>query len=376
MRRLVIFCLAVTMSVTMAGCSKKDSKDTSKEDTGETTVLDDNNDGFSDEAYGNVELGEYKGISVDKYIYEVTEDDIDTEVDYILSEYEEYNEVDRESKIEDYVTVYMTAKSNGEIIYDFSKESEEDEGYEILVGYYEFGEAFDEKLTGVKAGDKLQFSEEFDKDFEDDNLAGKKVDFDIEVVKVTEVNTPVLTEDFAKNEMGYDSIAQLREEAKKNIEETNENNSIAEMEDTLLQKVINTSKVEGYSEELLKICKEDIEASYEEAAPMWGASSLQEFYEMYGVTQEDIEKEALNQLYGRAIVRKIAELENIEVTETDYKKFVKQYTEEDGYSDESEFEEEYGKDAINHMILQQKVLDLIKDNANITEVPAPEGEEE
>lgn len=376
MRRLVIFCLAVTMSVTMAGCSKKDSKDTSKENTGETTVLDDNKDGFSDEAYGNVELGQYKGLEEQKVIYSVSDEDIDEEINGMIGEYEEYKEVDRASKMEDYVTVYMTIKSGSEIVYDFSEESEDFEGYEILIGYNEFGEAFDEKLTGVKAGDKLQFSEEFDKDFEDDNLAGKKVDFDIEVVKVTEVITPVLTEDFVKNEMGYDSIEKLREEAKKNLDAMNEENSEAELEELLIQQIIKSTKIEGYSEELLEECKKSVEEVYENSASMWGASSKQELYEMFEVTDEDIEKEAYEQLCGRAVINKIAKIEKIEVTDKDYEQYIKELIEEEGYADEEEIEGEYGKSELEYFALYDKVMDFIKDNANITEVPAPEGEEE
>lgn len=367
MKKLLVFCLAVTMSVSMLGCSKSDSKKETKKNIEETTMAIEAQEGISDSDYGTVELGAYKGVKADKYVYDVTEEDIDEEIEYMLGEYEEYNEVDRAAKMEDYVTVYMTVMSEDEVIYDFSK-NEDEEGYEVLLGYCEFGEKFDESMVGAKKGDKLELTESFDDDYEDANLAGKKVDFSIEVLKVTEVKTPQLTEEFVKNKMGYESIEKLREAAKKSIQETNEGNSEVDLEDSLLQKVIDTSKFEGYSDKLFNICKDDIYAAYDESAAMWGVSNAQELMEMFELTEQDMEDEALNQMYGRIVVHQIAKNEKIEVTDKDYKDYVEKNAEIDGFESATEYEEEYGKANIEYMILQSKVLDVIKENAVITEV--------
>ena len=117
---------------------------------------------------GEVTLCDYKNLSAEKKIYEISEADIEEGIESLLYDYIEYKEVNRASKTGDIVNLSLIATLDEETLLEYS----EDEGYEVYLGDEEFGAEFDEKLIGVSSGDTLSFSISYEEDSDITDFAG------------------------------------------------------------------------------------------------------------------------------------------------------------------------------------------------------------
>ena len=338
------------LTLIASGCSKED---TPKKDLKE----------FTHEAYGNVDLGEYKGIEVDKPIYTVTEEDIDSYIESLVYDYAESNVVDRASKEGDCLTINFTVSSEGEVLYDYSEEP-----YYIYIGDEEFGAEFDTKLIGKTAGETEKFSITYDADYIDAEFAGKTIDYDVTVTEVTEEIYPELTDEFITNDLGYESYDKMVEEIKKELAKENNSESDYSVNENILQTIIDSSTFNDYSEELYASCKQSSEDSYAEYAEMFGCSTTEELYEIFGMTEDDVEVEIMNQVYRIIVIDAISEKEDLALTNTEYKEGTVKLAEEMGYESANDFVKDYGEESVYMWILEEKVLDFLVENAKINEV--------
>ncbi|MCI8992378.1 MAG: hypothetical protein HFG80_06580 [Eubacterium sp.] len=362
-RKLAWLFIAALPFAFITGCGENSNDSSSGEDISasdtEYTVS------LTDQDYGNVTLGNYIGLSAKKTMVEVTEDDINTEIDNLLYDYIEYKKVDRPSAKDDYIQMSMSVSENGEVIDDYTED-----GYEICLGNGEFGAEFDEKLTGVNTGDKLQFSIAYDADDEEAIYAGSTVDYDITVTEISEAIYPELTNEFLKDSLGYDSEEDMRKQVTETLEKDNEENSTLELQENLLQQIIDSSSFENYSDELYEVCSNDVTANYESYSQMFGYENVEDIYEVFGLSEEDIENEIMQQVYRSMTIHALIKEENISLSDEEYQDGVKRYAENYGYSSAEEMENDYGEDALREVLTEEKVLDFLVENAKVTEVPA------
>ena len=131
-------------------------------------------------------LGEYKGLSVTKVKTEVTDDDVEAEIESALDENAEYTDVDRAAKDGDQVNIDFDGSIDGEAW-------DSDTDYDLVIGSEDFQPEFEEHLIGAKAGDTLEFTITLSDDYDGD-YAGKDADFKVTVNAVqsdAERNTPM-----------------------------------------------------------------------------------------------------------------------------------------------------------------------------------------
>ena len=320
--------------------------------------------------YGEVKLAPYTGLEVERYVYDVTDDDVEYYIENLLYDYADYNEVDRESQDEDILSVYMTASIDGESVIDNSEEEET-----IYLGYEDYGAEFDEALTGVKTGDVLEFSVSYDADDEYAMYPGETVDYNVTVNAVYEMVIPELTDEFITETLGYDSEDAMREAVRAEIEEENLESSNDDAKSSLLQQVVDASEIVSYNDEDLEAAKEYIESEYESYVDLFGAESIDEIYEMFEVTDEDIDAEALNYLYEQIVVKAIAQWEGVEISDEEFNEGAEYYAELNYYDSVDEFIEAVGEDAIMDTLIEDKVLGILLENAVVTDVEYSDEEE-
>lgn len=327
---------------------------------------------YSDDAYGAVTLCGYKNLSATKSIYPVTDQDIQSEIETMLYDHAEYNESDGPSENGDSITADLTAEKDGETLFSYTG----DDSYEIYLGSEEFGSEFDEKLTGVSVGDELSFSVTYDADFYLEDLAGSDVTYNVTVLGITKETIPELTDDFITDTLGYESRDALEKEVRADLESDNEANSTYELRENLLQQVIDGSTFDSYSQDLYDGYAAGVEANYESYAEMFGCESVEEVYDLFELTEEDIEKEIITQVYRTIIVHAISDAEKLELSDKEYQEGLERYTEEVGYETTDELLADYDEDSLREWILEDKVLDFLEKHADITEteaVPDTEG---
>ncbi len=354
--------LVAALAVVVSGCGSANEA-ISSDSTADVEVSV-GDDGEIVTQYGTVKLGDYKNLSATKSVTEVTDDDVEAEIENLQYEYAEYNEVDRKSKDGDYVEVYMTASIDGEVVYDYSKEQD---GYEILLGYNEFGKKFDKKLTGVSKSDKLSFTVDYKDDFEDESLAGQSVDYEVEVVGVQEEVIPELDEEFITETLGYESEEDMKTQVRKDLEETNDSDADYEVQEELMTQVIEASEFLDYTDEVYETSKESVESNYQYYAEMFGYTDADDIYEAFGMTDDDVESEIMDMVYRSIVISAIAGVEDLGVTDSEYDEQAEALAQDYGYDSVDDFAADYDESEINYLILEQKVLTFLEDNATITE---------
>ncbi|MDE6024712.1 MAG: FKBP-type peptidyl-prolyl cis-trans isomerase [Lachnospiraceae bacterium] len=362
-KKIGIICFIIA-AMALTGCGSKKDKDDNKNAT--------KGDAVATASDAEFKLGQYKGLEANKVVYEISDEDIQSEIDALLYDYVDYNEVDRPSQAGDYVNVLFTGKMNGEVVLDFS--DEEEGGYDFLIGMADLGQEFDQKLTGVSAGDSMTFEIKYPEDYEDTDFAGQTVEYSVNVTSVTEEVMPELTEDFIVNELGYKSEADMRAKITEDIKSSNETYSESDMKENLIQQVIEDTTFAGYTDEMYDKCKEIMDSSYSAYMEMFGCSSVEEVYSMFGLTDEDIENEVVQLIYRQIVIQEISRIENITVTDEEYNKRLQEYADMYGYETATEMEATVEREDLKAVMLEDMVIELILENATVKEITMEEYE--
>jgi trigger factor len=359
-KQFVSILLASSMMLALTACG--DSSD----QTENTLPLGDK----VETEYGTVTLCDYSNLTAEETYYEISDEDVDEEISGLLSDYTQYEEKDT-AENGDYIEVYMTGTADGELFVDYSEEA--GDTYDILLGYNEFGEEFDAKLLGVSKGDELSFSVTYDEDYGDDELAGMTVDYNVSVQAVLQEVSPELTDEFVTGTLGYASEEEMRSEIRDELTSYYNSDSAYYAKEDLLQQVVENSKFSDYSKELYDSTKADMDASYEAYEDWLGVSTIEEVYETFEMSEDDIENEVLSQVYRTIAVYAITKEQSLDLTDAEYQAGLENYAQmyADYYAEEyttDELIEELGEETLRYWILEDKVMDYLYEHATITQV--------
>lgn len=356
MKKSVSYVCIATLALALTACGSG-SDDKEKTDS-KNTATETNAESFR--------LGEYKGLAAEKTIFSVSDEDIQYEIDSLLADYIEYKELDSPAEVGNYVNISLTGFVGDQLLIDYS--DAEEGGYDICIGEATLGEEFDDKMTGVTTGQELSFSITYEDDFYDADLAGNTVDYQVTVNSVTEEVIPEMTQEFIVDSLGYESEEDMRSKITESLAADNENYSEYMLRDELMQQVIAGSTFGSYSEDLYMSCKAKVESEYASYAEMFGCENVQEVYEMFGMTDEDVESEVIDEVHRQQVINEICKLENISVTDDIYKERAEQYAEDYGYDSVEDLEADQGKETVEEWIREDLVMDVLVQNAVITEV--------
>ena len=312
---------------------------------------------------GNVTLGEYKGLTVTS----ISQATLDAEVNTILESYTELVEVDRAAQDGDIVNINFVGTLDGEAFEGGTDDSEE--GTDLELGSGMFIDGFEEGLIGAKAGEEKVLNLTFPEDYYED-MAGKEVVFTVTVNAVQEEVVPELTDEFVAENLGtYTTVDEFLTELRENL---NLNSYYTQITKTLLD----SCEVTEYSEEEVTAEKENMMAYYlsyaEYYASMTGLDTETALYYVSGLAStEELEKAAEEYAYqsikNTMVMKEIAAIEGIEVSEEEYNTRALEYAASYGYEDIATFEADYSKEEIEQIILLDIVMDFLVEEAVIVE---------
>ena len=305
-----------------------------------------------------VKLGDYDGVEVTKYTYEITDDMVQDEIQGELEDASEEESTNAPS--EDGNTIYMnlTATVDGE-------EAADPEETFITLGQEEYGAEFDEKLTGVSTGDTLEFTITYGDDTWQEDWQGKTVDFSVEVTDVTKSEVPEYNEDYVKNYTGYDTKEEYEASVREYLEQSYEEQSAYDQSEELISACLERTEFTGeYPEDLFEACKEEALSAYSMFVDEGG--DVTDVLDMFGLTESDIEEEAKNLVNRRLFISAYAQANNIEVTEDDYVSYVNEYADYYGES-AADFEALYTRETLVNALYESKVIDQLLEKAKVTE---------
>lgn len=375
--------MLLVMALSVTGCSQKTAtkdKDTKTEETAKTDDAEetesDNTEDTSEDTPTTAELmagidvekcvtlGDYKGVTVEKTIQSVTDEDVQNEIDNALANYPV--EVDQAAKEGDTVNIDYVGKIDGE---EFDGGS--DQGADLKLGSGKFIDGFEDGLIGARKGETRTLNLTFPEDYTQD-LAGKAVEFTVTVNAVKEPLSEPTDQWVADNIEGYDNIADYKAGIRSEQEESNEQTAENQVRYAAWTQVIDNCTINEYPETLVEVGKKLYKQQVETYAKYAGME-LDAYIESSGLTQEEyqsnMEEYGKNVAAQALVCQAICNKEGLAIGDDDYQKALQDMLTEYGCT-EDELIQTYGQDNVEQSIMLNRVSNLIMENANVTEVQA------
>ena len=288
-------------------------------------------------------------ISLEKLKFEVTDVELNTVIDKILSDKKDWKAKEGKAELGNLVKINFNGKVEG-VEFNGGKA----ENYELELGTKSFIDTFEEQLVGFSAGEKTVVKVKFPEEYQEKSLAGKNAEFDIDLLEVLEAGKPELTDEFIKKTFNVETVEQFKTLVKAELEKSNEAVSKNDLKDKIFNYFNNNIKF-TLNDGMVKNQYEKIITSKKQ--------SLEEGAEISKEDEKEAQKSAENSIRAGLILSKFGKDFAIEITEADVSQAIFQKAMSmPGY--EKMFIDFYknNKDAVENLkggILEDKVFDMI-----------------
>lgn len=187
-----------------------------------------------------VVLGEYKGVEIEKVSYEVTDADVEAELE---------KSRDMNSRM---VTVEDRAVQNGDtltidyagFVGDHQFEGGTAENQTLVIGSNRFIPGFEEQLIGAALNEETTVNVTFPEEYHADELAGKEAQFKVTVKGIKAKEMPALDDEFAKDTSEFDTLDELKADIRKRLEEANEKKASNEQRDKVVTALVDKCEID------------------------------------------------------------------------------------------------------------------------------------
>ena len=323
------------------------------------------------------ELGEYKGLELTGLSEEVEDSEIEQAIEEIRKEKAEFAPVEREAQKGDYVKFSHEGSIDGkpisEIVENKPVYAKMPQTWEEVGGEHGLIPGLGDQLQGLKTGDKQDLEVEFPEDFNVEELQGKKAVYSVEILEVRERKLPEFDEAFFESQQAKD-LDELKERVSGWIKGRKQQERRVDLRRQVIEKLL--AQVDFPLPESLW----DMET--ENSMRQVVMENVQR-----GVAQEELEKnkddihaQSRKQAEGRVklqlIIERVAEKEEIEVTDQDMSHFIFSQAYQSGQKPD-QFVKELKKDqnrlrSAQRSVLFDKTLEFLVDESSVQE----EGREE
>ncbi len=262
-----------------------------------------------------VKLGDYKGLTVDKTVYPVEKDAVESELKRAQERAGRLVDVtDRAAANGDTVVIDYSGSVDG---VKFQGGTAEKQNLELGSGMFIPG--FEEQVVGMNIGDEKDINVKFPENYGSEELAGKDAVFAIKLHEIKKKELPELDDEFAKDVSEFDTLAEYKADVEKKLKDANDKRSQAEAENALIEKIADASEVEV--PEVMVERQIDDQIQQFEYRLMYQGMNLDSYLEMIKLTREDLRKEykesAERNVKARLVLEAIITAEKLEVTPED-----------------------------------------------------------
>ena len=309
-----------------------------------------------------VTLGEYTGMTIDRIVTTVTDDDVQEEIQNELYADAEFKEVtDRGAKEGDTVNIDYTGKIDGE---EFDGGS--DTGMDLELGSDTFLPEFEDGIIGMKKGETKDITITFPEDY-DGTVDGKTAVFSVTVNSITEAILPEYNDDYVKENYDYDTTAEYEASLKSDLQEQYDEDATFTACSDALSEAVDNAEFDGYPEDMYDAAKEQMEYENQAFADQLGIELTDLVGEDY-----DIEEDILAAIHEKLVVYAIAEKEKLTVTDEEFDTYAEDNWELYGYDTKEDFISDYGDEEIRYSLLYDKVLNFLGENNTFHDIDEAE----
>ncbi|MCL0101369.1 trigger factor [Peptococcaceae bacterium] len=331
------------------------------EDTSDKLVLE-----LKVDVKPEVKLGQYKGIEVEKPSVEVSDEEIQKELEYLQRVNANLVVVnDGELQDGDVAIIDFTGYIDGKPFDNGSAKN-----YSLTIGSGSFIAGFEDQLLGLKPGEEREIKVTFPKDYHIEMLAGKEASFNVKLNEIKRYELPPLGDELAKEVSEFDTLKELKKDIFNKTREVKEQKVDSEVQRNLIKKVISNSEMEIPDSMIEHQLDRMVEEMYHELRAR--GIELSDYLRKFNYTLEDIREKIRDE--AEFIIKKglvldaIAESENLKASDEEVDKEISEIAER-LKQDLEKFKQTIAKegdlDIIKLDISRRKVIDFLLDNAVI-----------
>ncbi|MBC8744961.1 trigger factor [Lactobacillus sp. Marseille-P7033] len=309
-----------------------------------------------------VKLGEYKGMEVPAQDTTVTDADVD---DALETKRQQQAELvlkeDKPAEKGDTVVIDYTGSVDGKKFDGGSAEN-----YSLELGSGSFIPGFEDQLIGHNADEDVNVNVTFPEDYHEKSLAGKDALFEVKIHEIKEKQLPELDDDFAKDvDEDVDTLAELKEKTKKQLQEEKDNQAKAAIEDAAINKAVANAEIEDIPQAMLDDDTNRQMQQYLAGMQQQGISP-QMYFQITGTKEEDLKKQFANDAAQRVktnlVLEAIVDDAKLDATEDEIAKEVSDLAKQYGMEEDA-VKKALSNDMLTHDIKIRKAVDLVADSA-------------
>ena len=309
-----------------------------------------------------VKLGKYKGIEIKKIEYNVSDDDINHELEHMQEKNARLVSVERPVKDGDITVIDFEGSIDG-VPFDGGKA----ENHELTIGSKQFIPGFEDQIIGMKLDEEKDIKVTFPEDYFSKDLAGKEAVFKVKLHEIKEKELPKLDDDFAKDTSEFETLAELKKSIKEKLEEENKHRAKHETENAVIEAVADTVELDipsGMIETEIDNMVKDVESrlSYQ-------GLNLEQYLKIMGKTMEEFRKQYEEQAQKTVKIRLVLEAIqkdlDVKVEENEIKDKIKEMSEAYSRKPEELEQNEQFKNYIEENLKYEKTIDFLVENAKL-----------
>jgi len=309
-----------------------------------------------------VTLGEYKGIEVKQLSTEVTEEEVNQEIDRLLNQHAELVLKEAPAENGDTVIIDFEGFKDG-IAFEGGKGT----NYSLKLGSQTFIPGFEEQLIGIQAGEERKINVTFPEDYSNDELKGQEVTFNVVCHEVKYEQKPELNDDFVKelNRENINTVEELRNSIRDTFKARKEKEAKNHVIDTVVDIAANNAQI-NIPEVMIENEVEEMIHNTEHRFEHQGIN-LDLYLQYIGSSREQLKEqfkpEAEKRIRYNLTLEKIAEVENIQVSEDELNEELKNIADYYNMSVEEVKKAFPNTKDIEDSIKIRKAVDFLVDNA-------------
>ena len=309
-----------------------------------------------------VEISDYMGIEVEKPAKTVTDEDVEKQLKAM------------QEKNGRLVTVEDRAVENGDtVVIDFEGfmdgkafDGGKEDGFELKIGSGQFIPGFEEQIVGKNTDEEFTINVTFPENYQMEDVAGKPAEFRVKLHEIKTVELPEIDDEFVKDVSEFDTLDELKADIKKKAEERAAKAADREAENKLFDAVIEKMTAE-IPNEMYENKIDEMVRDFEMRLSQQGLT-LDLYLSYTGMAKDafrkTFEENAQKQVKLRLALEKIAELENIEVSDADAEEEIKKIADQYRITVE-QVKQIISVESVREDLKVQKASDIVKESAKI-----------
>lgn len=308
------------------------------------------------------EIGQYKGIKFEKIAFDVTDKDVDLELDKLREKYAKWiTKTDRAVQKGDRIALDYSGSVDG---IQFDGGTAENQSLDIGSG--QFIPGFEDQLVGVEIGSETEVKVTFPEEYHSEDLAGKDAVFKCTVKEIREKMLPNLDDDFAKDIGEFDTLEEQKENIKSQLIEKASEEARYKEDDIMVQKIVDATEIDVPD----PLVSAELDRLINDFTMRMAYSGIR-FDDYLKYIGSDLEKfkdehkhEAVESVKTRLVLEKIIKNENIDVTNEEVENEIGKFAQKNNKTIDEMKEnlKEHGLNQIINKLLGDKLFEFLRNN--------------